>query len=224
LIRCRSRSRSCLCRKDRRRSTTSPSTSDLSTPRARRAHSPDRPSGGEAGLRYGEMIALEWGDVDLVNRQVCIRRSDWNGHVTVPKGGRLRHVPLTRRLARALRDHRHLRSSRVLCQDDREPLTRRMVQSRVRRASRRAGLAHDGYTSCVTPSARISRCEGRPRGQFRNWPATRNSMTQRVHAPQSSRARRRDQTPGRASECSWFWRHVGDRRVRSKGRSMARTS
>jgi integrase len=28
--------------------------------------------GGEAGLRCGEMIALEWGDVDLVNRQVCI--------------------------------------------------------------------------------------------------------------------------------------------------------
>jgi site-specific recombinase XerD len=91
------------------------------------------------------MIALEWGDdVDLVNRQVCIRRSDWNGHVTVPKGGRLRHVPLTRRLATALRDHRHLRSSRVLCQDDRERLTRQMVQSRVKRASRRAGLAHDG--------------------------------------------------------------------------------
>jgi integrase len=33
--------------------------------------------GGEAGLRCGEMMALEWSDVDLVNRQVCIRRSDW---------------------------------------------------------------------------------------------------------------------------------------------------
>ena len=33
------------------------------------------------------MIALEWADVDLGNRQLCIRRSDWNGQVTTPKGG-----------------------------------------------------------------------------------------------------------------------------------------
>ena len=100
--------------------------------------------GGDAGLRCGEMIALEWGDVDLVNRQICIRRSDWNGHVTTPKGGRLRHVPLTRRLAAALGEHRHLRSARVLCQDNTEPLTRQIVQTRAKRASRKAGLTHDG--------------------------------------------------------------------------------
>jgi integrase len=35
--------------------------------------------GGEAGMRIGEMIALEWTDVDLASRQVCIGRSDWNG-------------------------------------------------------------------------------------------------------------------------------------------------
>ena len=29
--------------------------------------------GGEAGLRCGEMIALEWGDVDLAKRQLCVR-------------------------------------------------------------------------------------------------------------------------------------------------------
>ena len=51
--------------------------------------------GGEAGLRCGEMIALEWTDVDLANRQLSVQRSDWNGQVTVPKGGRIRHVPMT---------------------------------------------------------------------------------------------------------------------------------
>ena len=49
--------------------------------------------GGEAGLRCGEMIALEWGDIDLAKRQLCVQRSDWDGHVTTPKGGRLRYVP-----------------------------------------------------------------------------------------------------------------------------------
>ena len=51
--------------------------------------------GGEAGLRCGEMIALKWADIDLAKRQVCIQRSEWDGHVTSPKGGRLRYIPLT---------------------------------------------------------------------------------------------------------------------------------
>ena len=100
--------------------------------------------GGEAGLRVGEMMALEWGDVDLGNRQLCVARSDWNGFVTTPKGGRLRRVPLTRRLAAALSAQRHLRSARVLCQDDGTPLTRPFVQAKMKRASRRAGMPHDG--------------------------------------------------------------------------------
>src|SRR5205814_1074022 len=74
--------------------------------------------GGDAGLRCGEMIALEWSDVDLVKRQLCVRQSDWNGQVGTPKGGRLRYVPLTQRLTGALVEHRHLRSKRVLCQTD----------------------------------------------------------------------------------------------------------
>ena len=32
--------------------------------------------GGEAGLRCGEIAALEWGDVDLNKRQVCVQRSE----------------------------------------------------------------------------------------------------------------------------------------------------
>jgi integrase len=100
--------------------------------------------GGEAGLRCGEIMALEWRDVDLGKRQLTVQRSDWKGHVTATKGGRVRYVPLTVRLAAALRDHRHLRSRRVLCQEDRSPLTQKIVQDSVRRAARRAGLAKSG--------------------------------------------------------------------------------
>ncbi len=100
--------------------------------------------GGEAGLRCGEMMALEWSDVDLSKRQLHIERSDWKGHVTVPKGGRLRYVPLTVRLAAALREHRHLKSNRVLCSADGSPLTQRLVQGLVARAARRANLCSVG--------------------------------------------------------------------------------
>ena len=96
--------------------------------------------GGEAGLRCGEMIALEWNDADVSKRQLCVQRSDWNEEVTSPKSGRLRYIPLTARLTAALREHRHLRGSRVLCQKDGTPLTRQQVQYRVKYAARKANV------------------------------------------------------------------------------------
>jgi len=94
--------------------------------------------GGDAGLRCGEMLALEWGDVDLSKRQLCVRQSDWNGEVGTPKSGRIRWVPLTRRLTAVLAAHRHLKSKRVLCQDDGHPFTRQIVQNRMILAAKRA--------------------------------------------------------------------------------------
>jgi site-specific recombinase XerD len=91
-----------------------------------------------------EIIALEWRGVDLGKRQLCVQRSEWRGHVTVPKSGRLRYVPMTVRLAAALREHRHLRSLRIVCQRDGSPLTQDMVADHVGRAARRAQLSMSG--------------------------------------------------------------------------------
>ena len=77
--------------------------------------------GGEAGLRCGEMMALEWTDIDFAKRQLTVARSEWKGHVTMPKGGRLRYVPMTRRLTEALREARHPRGPRVLCDGTGKP-------------------------------------------------------------------------------------------------------
>ena len=84
---------------------------------------------GEAGLRCGEMMALERSDVNLRKRQLCVQRSDWKGHVTTPKGGRLRYIPLSARLAAALQAHRHLRTDCVLCQDDVRARTQRIMKN-----------------------------------------------------------------------------------------------
>ena len=100
--------------------------------------------GGEAGLRCGEMIALEWADIDLGKRQMCVERADWDGHVTTPKGGRLRYIPLTLRLAQALRGHRHLRCPLVLCHEDGHGLNRNVVLGWVRRAARRVQVQNSG--------------------------------------------------------------------------------
>ena len=37
------------------------------------------------------MMALTWSDIDLETRQICVQ----GGHVMVPRGGRLRYVPMT---------------------------------------------------------------------------------------------------------------------------------
>src|SRR6476469_3063114 len=84
--------------------------------------------GGDVGLPCEGMMALEWTDVDLTKRQLCVARSEWKGHVTAPKGGRLRHVPLTSRLAEGLRGARHSRHGRVLINHDGHPLTQKVVQ------------------------------------------------------------------------------------------------
>jgi len=99
--------------------------------------------GGEAGLRCGEIMALEWGDVDLARAtrgQITVARSDWKGHVTLPKGGKIRHVPTTTRLADALRAARHLKGSRILYNDEGKPLTQKVVQDVVRRVAHRANV------------------------------------------------------------------------------------
>jgi integrase len=87
--------------------------------------------GGDAGLRLGEMLALEWSDVDLAKRQLSVARSEWKGLVTTTKGGRVRYVPMTQRLVAALARHRHLRGKRVMVQPNGDNFTMKMVQDRV---------------------------------------------------------------------------------------------
>lgn len=96
--------------------------------------------GGDAGLRLGEILALEWRDIDLPARRLTVQRSDWLGHVTVPKSGRSRQLPMTQRLTAALKAARHLRSDRVLCLPDGSPMTRDRVIKAVRAAQRIAGI------------------------------------------------------------------------------------
>jgi integrase len=55
-----------------------------------------------AGLRPGETLALEWGDVDLDARRLTVRRQVRSGRVGPPKNGRPRFVPIADALATIL--------------------------------------------------------------------------------------------------------------------------
>jgi integrase len=101
--------------------------------------------GGDAGLRRGEIIALDQTDCDTKRGILHVRRSEWKGQVTLPKGGRERQVNMTERLKTALAGNRHLRGDRVLWRDDgHEKVTAVLLAKWTRRAQRRAGLKVTG--------------------------------------------------------------------------------
>jgi integrase len=100
---------------------------------------------GEAGLRRGEIIGLEKRDIDFDAGNIRVMRSAWKGQVVPPKSGRPRIVPMTVRLATALKAQRHLRGPRVFCQMDGKPLTQGLTEWPLRRMCKRAGLRTIGW-------------------------------------------------------------------------------
>lgn len=56
------------------------------------------------GMRFCEVTALEWEDIDLQKGQLCVRRAVVRGKVGTPKNGRIRYIPLTKDAVQALCD------------------------------------------------------------------------------------------------------------------------
>lgn len=61
------------------------------------------------GLRQGELLALEWQDVDLRSGRVFVRRNIVRGIVGTPKNGKPREVPLNETVREALKNQRGTR-------------------------------------------------------------------------------------------------------------------
>lgn len=87
---------------------------------------------------------MEWSDLDFKRRQIHIRRSEWKGEVTVPKGARSRIVPMTERVATALQAVRHLKGPRVFYRDDGRTITAKVIRLWMEQAQAAAGLEVTG--------------------------------------------------------------------------------
>jgi len=92
------------------------------------------------GLRLGELLALEWGDVDFRSRTIVVRHSFTRGETTTPKSGRFRNVPMSGQVASALRGARHLRGPLVFCRPDGRHLTRDVIKHPFARVVKAADL------------------------------------------------------------------------------------
>lgn len=80
------------------------------------------------GMRLGELLALQWGDLDFKLGQINIRRSYSHDRVTTPKSGKGRVLPMSPELQEALLRHRHLKGDLVFSDADGQYLRRSKVK------------------------------------------------------------------------------------------------
>jgi integrase len=97
----------------------------------------------KAGLRLGELIGLQWTDLDWQRSTLHVRRTIWRGVEGLPKGGRERAVELPASVVDALKAHRHLRGRFVFCHEDGQQLTEGTLKAPLRRALRAAGITRE---------------------------------------------------------------------------------
>lgn len=57
------------------------------------------------GMRIGEALALQWGDIDFAGRFIDVRHSFARGKLSTPKSGKVRRVDVSLQLAEALKAH-----------------------------------------------------------------------------------------------------------------------
>ncbi|MCP3163311.1 tyrosine-type recombinase/integrase [Myxococcus qinghaiensis] len=97
----------------------------------------------KAGLRQGELIGLQWSDLDLQRSTLHVRRTIWRGVEGLPKGGRERAVELPASVVDALKAHRHLRGRYVFCQEDGQPLTKGKMRAPLDRVLQAGGITRE---------------------------------------------------------------------------------
>lgn len=66
------------------------------------------------GLRLGELLGLQWGDIDFAGRFIEVRRGLVAGRITTPKNGKSRRVDVSAQLAETLRSLRTERKEEKL--------------------------------------------------------------------------------------------------------------
>jgi Site-specific recombinase XerD len=66
------------------------------------------------GLRLGELIGLQWGDIDFQGQFIEVRRSFVKGRITTPKNHHLRRVDMSNQLTTALLELRKQRKEETL--------------------------------------------------------------------------------------------------------------
>ncbi len=96
------------------------------------------------GMRFGEIIVLEWGDVDFERRTITIQRSLSNRVITAPKNNKKRFVPIAPDLFPVLWEYRQ-QSGLVLPGPQGDYLTHSMGRTALEKYRRNAAIRKIGW-------------------------------------------------------------------------------
>jgi len=100
--------------------------------------------GLKTGLRFGELIALEWNDISLSNNLMTVQRSISRGRLGSTKSNKIRYVPLLEDISQML-SSRVRKSGYVFDREDKKPLNPALCLRWLHRACARAGLRRIGW-------------------------------------------------------------------------------
>ncbi|MCK9578945.1 MAG: site-specific integrase [Methanoregula sp.] len=113
----------------------------------------------KTGLRFGELIALDWEDVNLESRTLCVRRSLVNGFMESPKNNKARYVPMTYGLCDVL-SRRKKKKGFVFCDYNGEPLRHERARRVLHRQCKAIGLRKVGWHMLRHTFASHLACKG----------------------------------------------------------------
>ena len=100
--------------------------------------------GLRTGLRLGELLALDWTDVNLDTGILTVRRSAFGKQMVAPKSNRIRHVPLAPEAQRALQATWQL-SGLVFSPGRLSPMWRETAHRLIVRTCKTAGIRQIGW-------------------------------------------------------------------------------
>ncbi|MDD5760362.1 MAG: site-specific integrase [Desulfobulbaceae bacterium] len=90
------------------------------------------------GMRFGELLGLEWSDIDWERKQITVKQSFVRGVMGTPKSGKIRHIPMTDELCEALADRRKLHG--LVFERPLGEFTHRVASNAIHRICKRTGV------------------------------------------------------------------------------------
>jgi len=98
----------------------------------------------KTGLRFGELIALQPGDIDLDNKLMTVSKSISCGRMGAPKSNKIRFIPLLEEVCQVLAIG-NAKTSFIFSKNGKDPLGKMQCSRWLRRACEKTGLRNIGW-------------------------------------------------------------------------------
>lgn len=96
------------------------------------------------GLRFGELIALTWDDIDFQKRELTVRQAFAKGVLGSPKSNKIRRIPMTMSVYETLYEMK-MKKGYVFSQPSGKPLHHGSCNHHIHRICKKAGLRKIGW-------------------------------------------------------------------------------